>query len=332
MQDSKDLKEKNVINKAKGLNLFGQFLLLTSTIVWGSSFIILKDAISGLPAMYVIGIRFLSSSLLLGLIFFGKIRKLNVKVLRHGLVLGLVLAAAYLTQTYGLKFISAGKNAFITSLYCVLCPFMLWFIFGAKPKAYNILSAVLCMVGIGLVALSGKSESDDNLFLGSVLTGTCAIFYALQIIFTGKFHEQKDDVIQLLTVELFVVGVLLSAVSLIFELPKYGIGAYALNGENVWQIIYLTLACTLYAQLAQLVGLKYTGANQASIILTLEAVFGVIFAIILGDEKITPILFAGFAVIFIGTLISELGADFGKIVRSKGKKGKEESANGEKSD
>lgn len=299
--------------QGKGLNLIGQLLLLSATVVWGSSFIILKETISTAPALYVIGIRFLSSSLLLGAIFFGKVKTINKETCKYGLILGVVLSLAYITQTLGLKYIGAGKNAFITSLYCVMCPFMLWIIFGAKPKSYHLISAFLCVAGIGLVAISGGEEDGGNVFLGCGLTFLCAIFYALQIIFTAKFHEKKADIMQLLIIQLLTVGVIITLCSLVFELPFCGINEYALKGDDLWRVIYLTLACTLYAQLAQIVGLKFTESNQAAIILTLEAVFGVVFAIILGDEKITPILWVGFAVIFIGTIISELKIDLLKI-------------------
>ena len=305
-----------MILKEKGLNIIGQFLLLSATVAWGSSFIILKETIKTLPALYVIGIRFLMAAALIGLVFFNKIRRIDKKTFIRGVVLGLVLTGAYITQTLGLKYIGAGKNAFITSLYCVMCPFMLWIMFGAKPKSYNLISAVLCVVGIGLVAISG-AEEDDNMFLGAGLTFACAIFYGLQIVFTGKFHEGKSDVMQLLFTQLLTVGVLITACSVAFELPFCGVGAYRIGSEQLWRVIYLTLACTLYAQLAQILGLKFTESNQASIILSLEAVFGVIFAIIIGDEKITPTLLVGFAVIFIATLGSELKLDVLKLFKKK---------------
>ena len=187
--------------KGKGLNLVGQLLLLSATVCWGSSFIILKETIESVPALYVIGLRFLVASVILGALFFGKIKKIDRKTLIHGLILGLVLSVAYITQTLGLKYIGAGKNAFITSLYCVMCPFMLWLIYGVKPKSYHIVSAFLCVAGIGLVMFAGTSESDDNLWLGCGLTFLCSIFYGLQIIFTGRFHEEKSDIIQLLKAE-----------------------------------------------------------------------------------------------------------------------------------
>ena len=316
--------------KGKGLNLTGQLFLLSATVVWGSSFIILKETIETLPALYVIGVRFLSSAILLALIFFGRIKKINKRAFLGGVLLGAVLSIAYITQTLGLKFIGAGQNAFVTSLYCVMVPFILWLAFGVKPKSYNILSAFLCVAGIGLVALSGTEEEGTNVFLGCALTFVCAIFYALQIVITGKLHEKKRDIMQLLIVQLFSTGVIISLCSLAFELPFCGIESYVINLDQLYRILYLTLVCTLYAQLAQILGLKFTESNQAAIILTLEAVFGVVFAIILGDEKITPMLWGGFAVIFIGTVISELKIDvFGFFNRKKKKENKKDDKNEE---
>jgi drug/metabolite transporter (DMT)-like permease len=81
------------------------------------------------------------------------------------------------------------------------------------------------------------------------------------------------------------------------------------------RIGYLCLVCTLFAQFAQMFGQKYTTPNQTSIILTLEAVFGVVFAVILGGEKLTETLILGFVVIFISILISEIDVDYSKIFK-----------------
>ena len=304
----------------KGKSVLGQILLLSATVVWGSSFIILKETISALPALYVIAVRFLASGVLLCFIFFKKIRAINKTALLQGVILGTFLALAYIMQTTGLKHISAGKNAFITSLYCVICPFMLWLTDGVKPKSYNLISAVLCVAGVGFIVLSGAKDDGGNFYLGSALTFGGAVFFALQIIFTGKYHQKKADTVQLLTVQLLTAGLIVGACSLASELPFCVISAYAIDGDQILRIAYLTLVCTLYAQLAQMIGLKFTGANMAAVILTLEAVFAVIFSLILGKEKLTALLIVGFAVIFVGTLISELKVDFGKLFRQKSEK------------
>lgn len=304
------------MEKKARLNLIGQLLLFAATIVWGTSFFILKETIATYPPMYVIGFRFFLSAIILFLIFIKRIIKLTKGALIRGIAVGLCIAAAYLTQTYGLAKTSPGTNAFLTSLYCVICPFLFWLFYRVKPKLYNLVSMVLCVIGLALVAFSGGEES-ENEFIGCVLTIVSAIFFALQIVFNDRFQKNNDDTFQLLFVQLLTVGIILLAISFIFELPLRGIESYLFKKEHLFNVIYLTLACTVFAQLAQILGQKYTQANQAAIILSLEAVFGALFSVIFGAEQLSLILFSGFVVIFLSVLITELRVDFRKLLTGK---------------
>lgn len=304
-------------------NLLGQTLILLITIAWGSSFIILKKAIENSPALYLIGLRFLVSGLVMVAVFFKKLAAANKTTLICGLILGLVLSAAYITQTLGLKYVSAGKNAFLTSLYCIIIPFLQWAIFKDKPKIYNVVSACVCVTGLAFVAFSGTGEDSSNEFLGSALTLFSAVFYALQIIFSGKYQSKGCDTLQLLIIQFLTVGVLTLCVSFAYELPIYGIEGFALKESQVLPMLYLTFVCTLFAQVGQMVGIKLTSPSQASIILACEAVFGAIFSIIFGGENLNGYLIAGFAIIFTGTMISELKIDIFGFLRKKPKNNSE---------
>ena len=298
------------MTKEKKLNLFGQGLLLVATIVWGSSFFILKEAISALPWMYVIAVRFLSSSAVLALIFIPRLKKMNRGTALRGFIIGLTLTGAYFTQTFGLNYTTPARNAFLTASYCVMCPFIVWLLFKKRPKLYNVIAAVLCIVGIGFVALSGGSgETGENLVLGDGLTLLGAVFYALQIIFIDRFAEKSgkdDDKMNLIIVELTTVGVIFAICSLCFELPSRGISAYAMSTDQILRIAYLALVCTAFAQSAQLIGQQYATASQSAIILSLEAVFGTLFSVLAGIESLTIWLIVGFIVIFGGMTVSEL--------------------------
>jgi drug/metabolite transporter (DMT)-like permease len=161
-------------------------------------------------------------------------------------------------------------------------------------------------VGIGLVALSNAQGVGDNTLFGDSLTLISAIFFGLQIIFIDKFQNQGHDTIRLLVVQLLTVGVIFAVSSVIFELPKEGIIGYALSTDQILKIGYLTLACTLFAQFAEITGQKFTSPNQASIVLSLESVFGVLFSVIFAGEILTPTIIVGFVVIFMAIMISEL--------------------------
>jgi drug/metabolite transporter (DMT)-like permease len=297
------------MTKEKKLNLIGQALLLGATIVWGTSFFILKETISQVPTFYVIAIRFMVAAAGLSLIFIKKLKTMRKSTFIRGGILGVLLALAYFTQTIGLENTTPGQNAFLTSSYCVMCPFLVWLLFKKKPKFYNVFSAVLCIIGIGFIALSGSENANGNVFLGNGLTLVSAVFFGLQIIFIDKFSKDGHDNIQLLIPEILVAGIIMTVYTLSVELPIYGIAEFNLNGEQLLKIAYLTLVCTLFAQSAQIIGQKYTSTNQSSIILSLESVFGTLFSVIFAGEKLTVLILIGFIVVFIAMLITELKLD-----------------------
>ncbi len=306
--------------KINKLNLLGEFLLLFATVAWGTSFFILKDTIEKVPTFYVLAIRFLLSSIVLALVFIKKLKKANKKLLLQGAFLGVLLTCAYVFQTIGLKYTTPSRNAFITASYVIMTPFLYWIIAKCVPKSYSVVSAVLCIIGIGFISFTGNGENGANNFLGDTLTFISAIFYALQIIFIGKFQSKNSDTGSLLVIELSTVSVIMIALSLIFELPK-GVAVYSLNLDQIINIAYLAVVCTLLAQLCMIYGQKFTTVNQTALISSLEAVFGTFFSVLFKRETLTVMLIIGFSVVFIAMLINELKIDVLKpLIKNKSKK------------
>ncbi len=293
------------MNFTKKQRILGLLLLLYCTVAWGSGFLLLKVAIEANPPVYVVGVRFFLASIFLGLIFFKKIKKINKRLVLDALVLGVVVFLAYCSQTIGLKHTTPSRNAFVTSLYCVMCPFFIWAIYKIIPKAYHLISAFICVVGIGLISFSNGFSFDSSLLIGDGLTFISAIFFALQIICIDEY-KKRDDLVTLLIVQMFITAILLLSFSAIFEIKDYGIKSYLIRGNNLFNVLYLTIFATLLAQMAQAIGLRYTTPNEGALILCLESVFGALFSVLFGDEKITLMLGLGFAVIFIAVLISQL--------------------------
>ena len=307
------------MNKSTKLNLIGQGLLLLATIMWGTSFFVLKETIAEVPKNYVLAIRFLLAGLILSAIFYKNLKKMNLKTLKRGVILGVILVCAYEVQTWGLHFTTPSRNAFLTSVYCVISPFLVWIMLKVKPKAYNLVSAFLCIVGVGFVSFAGGDSGGFNTLLGDGLTLVGAVFYSLQIIFIDKYQGEGHSPSNLLIVELLTVGTVCAILSLTTELPfsENGIKLYALNTEQILKILYLTLGCTAFAQFAQMFGQKYANPNQASLILSLEAVFGTLFSVIFGVEKLTLWLGIGFVIIFLAMMITEFKVDFKKLFKRK---------------
>lgn len=305
----------------------GKILLLMVTVAWGSSFIILKDTLSTLGngnfTFFVLASRFIIAGVALALICWKKTISIKKGTFIKGLILGLILFGAYGVQTVGLNYTTPSKNAFLTTIYVVLVPFLSWLFLNKKPVFRNYAAAVLCFVGIAFVALLGRNEHGSSELLGDLLTIASGIFYALQIIYISKSVE-KEDAMQLLIVELLTVAVLCSICSGIFEFSMHA-SEFSINFDVIWRLLYLALVCTLFAQFGQIVAQKYVSPMSIALIFSLESVFGVLFELLLGDIRLTPFIIIGFVCIFISQLVSEISIKDIKEAISNRKKKSEES-------
>ena len=291
--------------KSKNISLLAKLALLVATLIWGSSFIIVEDMTNAMPTNMLLTFRFISAAILLSLIFFPRLKKINLSYIWRGGMLGLLLFLAYMTQTFGISFPenTPGKNAFLTAVYCVIVPFIAWGFSKKRPDRYNIISAFMCIIGIGLVSLT----ESFTMGIGDILTLIGGIFYALHIIAVSHFSEGRDPL--LLTVIQFAAsGICALILSLTTELSDFP--AVTPTKEIVLSVAYLAVFCTAVALTLQNFGQKYTEPSTASIILSLESVFGVAFSVALGREILSAKMYLGFALIFIAVIISETKLSF----------------------
>ena len=285
--------------KNRRKNLAGQAALLGAALLWGTSFVILKNTLDSIGVLWVLAIRFTMATLLLMLFAGKRLLKLSSRQLRGGVLLGLALAAAYILQTYGLKLTTPGKNAFLTAVYCVMVPFFAWGIYRRKPGLQHILAAFLCLAGIGFVSLSG-GESGVN--PGDLLTLACGFFYALQIVIMEQYSDEDGDALCLSAVQFGTAALICWAGALPLEPVPVGVPL------DAWlNIVYMGLVCTGLCFFLEAWGLRYTPSSTASVILTLESVFGTLTSILFYHEQITPKLLIGFVLIFVSVLLAETG-------------------------
>lgn len=276
-------------------SFLGHLALWGTAFIWGTSFVILKEALDSIGTMWVLALRFIIAAALLLLAAGKRLKTLGRDGLRGGVLLGVCLAAAYIFQTYGLKYTTPGKNAFLTATYCVLVPFMVWAFFKRRPNAANIIAAFMCVFGIGLVSLSGTSPFN----IGDALTLVCGIFYALQIILTERFIGDCDA-LSLTGVEFGTAAVICLAGALIFESAPVGLSL------ELWgSIAYMGVMCTALCFFLQTWGMRYTPSSTAAVIMTFESVFAIIISVIFYDEPVTVRLICDFTLIIASVIISE---------------------------
>ena len=177
-------------------------MLFAAAIIWGTSFFVMKNALDVIPVFYLLAIRFTAGAVLLAAVCWKKWAGFTRDYLWRGAVIGAFLFLAYSVQTFGLDRTTPSKNAFLTAVYCVIVPFLYWAAARRRPDRYNILAALLCVTGVGLVSLDG----DLSVNAGDVLTLICAFFYAAHIVAVAKVSPEKD--IYLLTVFQFAFAAL----------------------------------------------------------------------------------------------------------------------------
>ena len=137
------------MGKNKKKELLACLGLLFVTFCWGMGFIFVKTAVELVPPLYLMGLRFLIAGVILGTFFAGRVIRAGKSVMRHGLIIGLALFLAMAFQTYGCKYTTAGKNAFLTTIYVILVPFLHLLFNKVRPRMRYILAAVIGFWGIG---------------------------------------------------------------------------------------------------------------------------------------------------------------------------------------
>lgn len=276
-------------------------LIVIATIIWGSTFFILKDTLDDVSVYFMLAFRFTIAAVLLALVFWKKWKTIDKSYFLAGGVMGTLLFLAYAVQNFGLMGTTPGKNAFFTAVYCVIVPFLYWIIKGSRPDRYNVLAAVLCLAGIGFVSWDGGL----TLAMGDVLTLAGGLMYACHIVAVAHFSKGRD--IFLLTALQFA-GV--AAWAWICAAFTGGVPAGGLPARAWIVLLYLAIAATALALLFQNVGQKYTEPSSAAVLLALEAPFGVLFSVVFAGERPTAFMIFGFVLIFVGIICSETKFSF----------------------
>lgn len=272
-------------------------MLFAAAFIWGSSFFIMKNTLDAIPVQYLLAIRFTMGAVLLALVCWKRWEKVTADYLWRGAIIGGCLYLAYSIQTYGLALTTPSKNAFLTAVYCVIVPFLYWLFAKVKPDRYNVLAAVLCVTGVGLVSLSG----DLTVNLGDGLTLLCAVFYAAHIVAVAKVSPGKD--IYLLTVFQFAFAAVYAWIggALTETFPASALA----DSQILLPLCYLGVMATTVALLFQNVGQVNSDPASASVILSLESVFGVLCSVIFADDSVSLRMAVGFVLIFIAVVCSE---------------------------
>ena len=252
-----------------------QILLIFITIIWGATFIMVKDALNDAGPFAFGTIRFSLAGILTILILNKNILNLSKIELHAGLIAGFFLFGGYAFQNFGLIHTSASKSAFITSVSVLLVPVILY-IFKIQKIKPKIWIAVL-LATLGLYILLNPVGGDMN--IGDILTFGCALCFAIHIIFQDYYIKKNVRVLHFFLIQTCTVSILSCINSILFE-PVFAIWSPRLINA----ILITGIAGTFIAILVMIWAQKILNPSQTAIIFTLEPVFAALFAFVFAGE------------------------------------------------
>ena len=282
--------------------LLADLALLFCALFWGLGFVTMKRLVSLYTPCWLLFLRFGPGAVMLLLIFSRRIVATWRRSLVAGVVIGGILFSAMAAQTVALNFIGAGRQAFITATYVLLVPLLLWAFRRVFPGWVTLGAAGLCLLGMGLL-----TDPSGPLNIGDVLTLLCAVLFAVQIIAIAHYTQGSEehgtpgcDPIAVSFIEFVTLTLLCLAAGLLFEGPLH------LRSEGLPDLAFTIVFCTFGSYAIQVCAQRYSPPSHAAIIMSLEAVFGLIFGILLLGEKLTLRAAAGCFLIFASVIIAEL--------------------------
>lgn len=270
--------------------------LLTVTVIWGGGFVASDMALETLSPFQIMVIRFLIAAVLMTILGIKQIKTISREEARCGFWLGAALFGGFALQIIALQYTTPSKNAFLTATNVVLVPFIALVIYRKKIEVRSLIGAGMALVGAGVLSL----KDDFSIGLGDGLTLLCAVCFALQIFLTGEYVGRiRPAVLNFLQM---ATACVLSAAGLLLS----GDFTFVPSTRSFLAVLYLGVVSTTITYLLQTVSQKYVDETKSAIILSMEAVFGTFFSVVLLHENVTVRMLAGSALILAAVLVSEI--------------------------
>ena len=283
--------------------LRADLLLLLTAFIWGTAFIAQKDANLSMGPVTFVGARFLLSALVLLPLAIHEMRRetgtLTRKDWLQAAVVGLCLCTGSCLQQVGLVTTTATNGGFLTALYVVIVPFMVWGLNRIRPRPLVIAACAISIWGAWLLTDDGTARHWSR---GDILVVVADFAWALAITVIGDFLQRTHRPFFLSFVQYAITAVLAFGVGLAFEpVSASGVGA-ALPA-----IFYAGLLSGGVGFTLSVIAQKYTPPAEASLIMCLESVFAALAGAVMLHERLTPAATAGCGLILLGVVLVEMG-------------------------
>lgn len=273
--------------------------LVIVSLVWGTTFVIVKQALQDVSTLLFLALRFTLGTVVLWIIFRG--RRSGATDTRSewlgGLLSGGFLFTGYALQTWGLELTTPSKSAFLTGLYIVLVPLLGALVYKKRPHPSEWLGVLVAAAGVVLLTVP---DVQFHVGLGDALTIGCAVAYAGQVLVLERF-SRRGSFERLAMIQIGTVAAAAGATCWWVEKPRivWSVGV-------VSAVLITGLAATALAFAAQTWAQARTTATHAAVIFSLEPAFGAATSVLAGVEPLTLAMLGGSGLILGGIALAEL--------------------------
>lgn len=277
-----------------------RLLLLSAALIWGFAFVAQVVGMVTVGPFTFNGVRFVIGSLaLLPFLYFHREEKspvsTSIPLWAAFLMVGIPLFLGATLQQVGLQYTTASKASFLTANYLLMVPIAGLFL--GQPLLRNyLIGAILAMTGVYFISIT----EDLTISYGDGLMLICAMAFTLQIHMLNYLTQRFSPVL-LSAGQFMVTGLLNLLLAFLFETPTLA----GLQGA-AWPILYTGILSTSVAYTLQAVGQKYMPPTEASMILSMEMVFGGISGILFLDESFTLRQTIGVIAMTCGVFLSQI--------------------------
>ncbi len=215
--------------------------------------------------------------------------------------MGLLLLVAFMFQMVGLNMTTPSICAFITATYVVLVPFLDLIIYKKQVGINEIFGAILCVIGIFIISVTDKL----TISTGAIIVFICAVCYAFQVCYTG-IATKKHDAMALSLVMMNFVAISSFVIAAALAAYNKKLPTLMPMAEGIFWLIFIGLFSTCVAFSLQVVAQKHVESTKASIIMSMESVFAIIFSVAIYKEAVSFRLILGSVLIFAAVIISQI--------------------------
>lgn len=280
--------------------------LLSVTVVWGGTFILIKEAVEVVPPLLFNGLRFVAAALAAYLLFRRSLSRQSLGRMLANVWIGLTFSAGFFLQAIGLRWTTAGRSAFITGSVVVLTPFVVWLFSRTKPAPLQWGSALVAFVGLALYARPEAGQAS----LGDVLTLVGAVGWAFYLVLldraivrygalSSRIRTAELTLVQLGSAAIFAV--LLSAAFESWPAPQT-----LLSGNVLAAIAYTSMLASVFATVVQTRWQAETTPVRTAVIFSLEPIVAAALGVLVLGEPFGPYEVAGALLIVSAVLIPDL--------------------------